>query len=776
MLADATLHYVHRRYEEGIAILKEVLRLAPVVPDAYHTLGLIYDRLGNSQKARGFYTLAALTKPKDPSFWEVLFTWHKEQGDLARAVMCLSRAVRADPSNISLRSSLTNLYFELGNYAKAAETHEQLLQICPNDLRVLMTAVELYSKCGQMERSVSILECYLKDHPSEVDYCVINILVAILMETRNYDSALKHIEHAQQVYYLGKEVPFPLRIKAGICHAHLGDIDKAESFFCSLQKENVAACSDLITEVADAFTSLGHFHSALKYYQMLDINGKHVNDGCIHFKIAQCHLSLNNRVEAIKYFYKALPKLSDSIDARLALATLLLEDSKEDDAITLLSPPENSSAVNCNPEKPKQWYSNVQIQLKLCHIYRAKGMLKAFVNILLPLVRDSLYGKTFPQKAKKRLTTSILRKRVKILEVGGTNDVFDGVRPLASRSDRLKAARARRLLKKKEEQKAAARAEGIDWNSDLSDDDESAEVREPPPLPNLLEDEEHHNLIIDLCKALQSLQRYWEALEIISLTRKLASSNKLPTEKRQELQSLAAQISYYTADPKHSLDCVKSVVQQRPYSFAAWNCFYKITSRLEKTFPRKFLRYMRAKYKDCVPPIVISGHQFTAGSLHQDASREYLEAYKLLPENPLVNLCAGTALINLALGFRLQNKHQCVAQGLAFLHNNLRLTSGKSQEALYNIARGYQQVGMSTLAVAYYEKVLSMSEKDYPIPKHRNEENVEEGSSNNTTVEEAAAGGYRDLRREAAYNLHLIYMKSGAVDLARQVLKTHCTL
>lgn len=33
--------------------------------------------------------------------------------------------------------------------------------------------------------------------------------------------------------------------------------------------------------------------------------------------------------------------------------------------------------------------------------------------------------------------------------------------------------------------------------------------------------------------------------------------------------------------------------------------------------------------------------------------------------------------------------------------------------------------------------------------------------------------GHCDLRREAAHNLHLIYKKSGAVDLARQVLKDH---
>lgn len=127
----------------------------------------------------------------------------------------------------------------------------------------------------------------------------------------------------------------------------------------------------------------------------------------------------------------------------------------------------------------------------------------------------------------------------------------------------------------------------------------------------------------------------------------------------------------------------------------------KINSKHSKH--SKFIRYLRAKYKDCVPPIIISGHQFTMASHHQDAARCYLEAYKLLPENPLINLCVGTfllplvslnaslynslnqfdslsvifpagsALINLALGFRLQNKHQCLAQGFAFLYNNLRL-------------------------------------------------------------------------------------------------------
>lgn len=85
---------------------------------------------------------------------------------------------------------------------------------------------------------------------------------------------------------------------------------------------------------------------------------------------------------------------------------------------------------------------------------------------------------------------------------------------------------------------------------------------------------------------------------------------------------------------------------------------------------------------------------------------------------------------------------------------------------MYNIARAFHHVGLMSLAALYYEKVLRTKEKDYPIPNLPNEDPI---------VMESLKPGYCDLRREAAYNLHLIYRRSGAHDLARQVLKDHCT-
>lgn len=87
---------------------------------------------------------------------------------------------------------------------------------------------QLYKKCGQVERSVSILEDYIKDHPTKADLSIVDMLAAVCMENNVHDRALQHIEHAQLLYCSGKDLPLHLTIKAGICHIHLGNIEKAE--------------------------------------------------------------------------------------------------------------------------------------------------------------------------------------------------------------------------------------------------------------------------------------------------------------------------------------------------------------------------------------------------------------------------------------------------------------------------------------------------------------------------------------------------------------------
>ncbi|KAM3323972.1 general transcription factor 3C polypeptide 3 isoform X1 [Capsicum chacoense] len=772
-LGDATLHYAHGRYEEAKRVLREVIRLSPNLPDPYHTLGLIYNAMGDKKRAMNFYMLAAHLSPKDASLWKLLVAWSIEQGDRKQTRYCLSKAISADPEDVSLRYDRASIYIELGDYQKAAESYEQIARLCPNDVEVLKTAVQYYRKCGKHEYAVGILEDFLKNHPTEADLSVIHLLAVIHMEDNAHLKALDLIECAKQRYFTGKQMPLNLSIKAGICHLHLGHIEDAKIIFSAVQYENASQHPDIVTEVADSLMTLKNYESALKYYLMLE-GDENKNKGYLHLRIAECYVYLRERVQAIEYFYKAVNELEDSVDARLTLSSILLEEHKDDEAVSVLSAPkESESSVDSSSGKPNTWWLNSKIKLKLCQIYRDKGSLEACVDVIFPLIRETLFLKSVQPKVKvrRRLSKSVLNQRIKVVDGHRTDTIFHGFKPVALASDLSKAARARKLLRKKEmlkeAKKAAALAAGANWKSDDSDSESPEHVYREPPLPDLLKDEEHLCLIVDLCKALISLQRYWDALEIINLCLKLASST-LSVEKKGELQALGAQVGYNIADPIHGFDCARSIVSQHPYSFAAWNCYYKVISRLDNRHPKhsKFLNNMRIKHKDCVPPIVIAGHQFTTICHHQDAAREYLEAYKLMTDNQLINLCVGSALINVALGFRLHNKHQCVLQGMAFLYNNLRLSKNR-QEALFNIGRACHHVGLVSQAVIYYQMVLDTREDDYPIPKLPNE---------NSDPVENRKPGYCDLRREAAYNLHLIYKTSGAHDLARQILKDYCTV
>ncbi|KAI3870567.1 hypothetical protein MKX03_022760 [Papaver bracteatum] len=749
-LGEAYIFFAKRQYEEAIAILMmDVIKHAPNLSETYHTLGLIYEEFGDKRRAINFYMIACHMAPKEhSSLWKRLVALSIEQGYAGMAAYCLSKAIQADPEDCGLKLDRAALHIELGEYQKAAEEYKRIVRLFPENVEARKMAAKMLHSCGQVEQSISILEDYMKDRMSkDPEWSVIDLLATILMENNENFKALEKIEHARSIYCFKEQLPLSLSVKAGICHVHLGNIQQAENLFVNLQMKHNGENTGFITDVANTFKNLGHYDTALKYYFLLegiDQNGK----GLLHMKIAQ----------SITFFKKSLgtKAMEGNVDARLILASLLNEEEDNgDEVIKLLSPPENlASTCDASSMLFKPWWNNAEVKMQLARVYHSKGMLEDFVEAILSPVRETLFIKSLNQKvrSKKRLSKRDVSERAKLPDDRHHAEyVVRGIRPLAAPSELLKASRAKKSLQKKaalkEQRKAAVIAAGQDWYSDDDSDEEPQQqaLREPP-LPKLLKDVEHYQLILDLCKALTTLRRNLEALEIINVSLRLAD-NTIPLDKKQELRSLGAQIAYNTTDPTSGYDCARFIVQQHPRSFAAWNCYYKVISRLENRLAKnvKFLHNMRCTHTDCIPPMIIFGHQLTNISQHQAAAREYLEAYKLMPDSSLIILCVGTALINLALGFRLQNKHQ----------------------SLYNVGRACQHVGLVTLAVSYYEKVLEMRQKDCTIPKLPNEE---------SGIQETKKSGYCDLRREAAYNLHLIYKKSGCLDLARQVLKDHCTL
>lgn len=97
-----------------------------------------------------------------------------------------------------------------------------------------------------------------------------------------------------------------------------------------------------------------------------------------------------------------------------------------------------------------------------------------------------------------------------------------------------------------------------------------------------------------------------------------------------------------------------------------------------------------------------------------------------------------------------------------------------NQESEYNMGRAYHLLNLTQLAVHHYEKVLVLPSAAKPNQPIKSIDDIYTWPL--TTMEEDDEDDETDLKREAAYNLHLIYMTSGATALAQILLLKYCSI
>lgn len=169
--------------------------------------------------------------------------------------------------------------------------------------------------------------------------------------------------------------------------------------------------------------------------------------------------------------------------------------------------------------------------------------------------------------------------------------------------------------------------------------------------------------------------------------------------------------------------------------------------------------------KNPVPPIptkdnpaifALYGHICLAGKSYQSAIFYLLHAYDYCPNDPMI--CLGLAISSMGRAMQRQsdNRHHLIAQTMAFLtrYRALRqVDETESDEVEYNFGRAFQQLGLHSLAVKHYERVLEIAEKK-------------------TKTDPNDIG----LAREAAYNLSIIFVTTGAIGLAEDLYRRWLTL
>ncbi|TVU44835.1 hypothetical protein EJB05_04296 [Eragrostis curvula] len=143
-------------------------------------------------------------------------------------------------------------------------------------------------------------------------------------------------------------------------------------------KDNI----DVIKELASTFENMEQYEYAVKFYLMIENVAEH--DDCL---------------PPTPFPLLALEGMKDNIDIRITLSSLLVDDDKTDEAVTLLSPHNISESQSANiPDQPKPWWCNGEVKMQLAKIYYDKGKLVDFVDTIFLPILETLKIEHYNQK------------------------------------------------------------------------------------------------------------------------------------------------------------------------------------------------------------------------------------------------------------------------------------------------------------------------------------------------------------------------------------------
>ncbi|GAC73563.1 RNA polymerase III transcription factor TFIIIC [Moesziomyces antarcticus T-34] len=141
------------------------------------------------------------------------------------------------------------------------------------------------------------------------------------------------------------------------------------------------------------------------------------------------------------------------------------------------------------------------------------------------------------------------------------------------------------------------------------------------------------------------------------------------------------------------------------------------------------------------------GYMLLYSGGYQSSAAFFGRAHAIQPTDALLSLVSAVAFLSRSTNRQTDNRHHMVLTATTFFQNYRRNRARRAEEE-YNAARLLHHIGLTHLAEPHYRKVLEMPEE----------------------------GQGWSLKREAAWNLAMIYTTSNNTKLARQMYEEYLTV
>ncbi|XP_049520458.1 general transcription factor 3C polypeptide 3 isoform X2 [Dermacentor silvarum] len=726
LVGQANLCFARGSYHDAVKMCMEVVRLAPRAAEPFQTLGMIYEALGEPQRALQFSLIGAYLSPQDADEWSRLGELSLEQGDVHQAIACYVQAVRADPSNVELRFELCSLYEQVGNQQRALACCTALVQQMGHGdacLKLSRELAKVHHQRGNMAAATQVLLNAIKKFPVNVSSEDINMLLELQLAQKMYSAALMVLlSHCGvQLLPLPKgcegpswellgeslaafercevpaEMPVDLRTKLVLCLVHLGGGKHLTGDLVDQLRhdQDPEEAGDLFLDVAEALMDVGRPLEALPLLHAL-VDTHNYGMAAVWLRYGECLQQLGRLREATGAYERTCELAPGHAQARLALCQLLLAQGLTDRAIACL---ESADTPQQGAMGDADQQDAACVLLRRAQLLRQSGRQQAFIETALLLLEAHCPPIQTPTEYAAMFSTSTFRGRTEALRELHQQRNFSPFNWLTADS-------------------------GVSVN-------------------------ELYQCFYELCLALHSSGRM-EELQQATTEALVSPLLNREVQLCKELDFLCFQAHYQ--DPRqeeHTFSMARLLVLKYPTYNRAWNLFGLAMNLSPVMRQNRFCLRLLYKYPDSVPLGMLNGHNALVSGTYKHALAEYVQLLSE-DEDPLLLLCAGLTLVHMGCQKFSARRHWLLLQAMSFLDRYLH--ARPSQEALFNMGRALHQLGFPHMALNMYQRAL------------------------NTPPAVQGMLEVFDLQCEIAFNMSLLYLNSGNTELASSIIAQHCII
>ncbi|XP_011298657.1 general transcription factor 3C polypeptide 3 isoform X2 [Fopius arisanus] len=702
LMGEANLRYARGETELATKMCMEIIRQVPSAPEPFHTLAMIYET-EDPEKSLQFSLIAAHLSPKDADQWTRLANLSMDSGNTKQAVTCLTKAIQANPKDVSLYEARARLQEHFGEKKAFLKGYLKLIhQLGPEDGEDILTygkmLTQRFIQDSCYDQALDAMDQIFTKCPKLVTLEEVNIMTELLITMKKFGKCLnilkeyttlfvKYQDNSQEIIEVCEipdEVVVDLKAKFLVTLVELGYIDKAEPLFPKLlDEEDPEVSGDLFLDVAEALMTKKEYRKSLKFLEPL-VNSQNYSLAAVWLRYAESSVGCRDLKKAL-LAYEIVAKLSPQhMEAKLQLSTLYKVFGLHQRAIDVLQQDPNSEVLD-----PDVLYRRTILLLK-------SNKLEEFLRSgILLLSRHCV------NLRNKEEMSSLTRPRV---------------------YHRLEKLHLHRL----------SRGQPLT--------DENCPTFLKNTRPNV---EDEFNLFLRMCRVACELKKYG-VLQRICFT---ALTSKRFEPKTPHIIYVSLLSCIYNNDSYYAFNLARDLVRDRKNE-NLWNLLNIVIQRADDTRHNRFIMRLLGREDIFNYLHVLHANNCLVSGTYKYALNDYVSLFKDGPSAMLALLIAVT-FVQMSCQKFSGKKPRLVTQAFAFF-KKYRDMRGKDmrQESNYNIARALHQLGLVASAAQFYKLVLEGERSDII----RDNEKL-------------------DLKREAAFNLHLIYMNSGNTELARIYLE-----